>query len=59
MTKEEKKLVEDLEFRIRELERIVRELVEYKEDKLIEKCENIGWVIKPIWIIYHDYKIKD
>ena len=59
MTKEEKKLVEDLEFRIRELERVVRELVEYKEDKLVEKCENIGWVIKPIWIIHHDYKIKD
>ena len=56
MTKEEKKLIEDLEFRIKELERVVRELIEYKENVRIEKAEIIDWKRKPIWIEIHDYK---
>ena len=42
----------DLEQRVVELERVVRELIEYKEDKKIE----LRWDDWPYWIDIHDYK---
>lgn len=48
--------MEDLEKRIEELERLVRELVQWKEDRrIIELDEN--W--KEIWLAIHNYHIEE
>ena len=53
---EEKKLIEDLLFRVKELERIVRELVDFKKDKE-EIVLDENW--KALWYRLHDYWLKD
>ena len=51
MTKKEEKKSE-LEKRIEELERLVKELIEYKQDKEVIIMKD--W--KPLWYDIHDYK---
>ncbi len=42
----------DLEQRVKELERVVKELIEYKIDKEVE----LRWDDWPYWFETHDYK---
>lgn len=54
LREENKKLRE----RIAELERIVKELIEYKQDARVEKVELIDWQITPVWYYKHEYKAQ-
>ena len=47
--------IEKLEDRVEELERLVKELIEYKEDKTIEKIDS-EWYR---WLYIHNYYSND
>ena len=48
--------MEDLENRVAELERLVRELIQWKEDRQIIQLDK-NW--KEIWFAIHNYHIEE
>ena len=46
----------DLEKRVEELERLVRELIQWKEDRRIIQIDE-NW--KEIWLVIHNYHIDE
>lgn len=48
--------MEDLEKRVAELERIVRELIQWKEDRQIIQLDK-NW--KEIWFAIHNYHMEE
>ena len=48
--------MKNLEDRVAELERIVRELIQYKEDRQIIQLDK-NW--KEIWFAIHNYHMKE
>ena len=51
-----KKLKDGLENRVAELERIVRELIQWKEDRRIIQLDK-NW--KEIWLAIHNYHMEE
>ena len=48
--------MEDLEKRVAELERLVKEIIQWKEDRQIIQLDK-DW--KEIWLAIHDYHIEE
>ena len=53
---EKKKEKSDLERRVEELERLVREIIQWKEDRKIIQIDK-DW--KEVWIAIHNYHIDE
>ena len=45
----------DLEQRVAELERVVRELIMHKQDRVTEEVELVDWKMVAKWFHIHEY----
>ncbi len=49
----------DLEQRVAELERVVKELIKYKKDNTVQRAElDENWRMKITWIGFHEYRFN-
>lgn len=49
----------DLEQRVAELERVVKELIKYKKDNTVQRAElDENWHMKITWIGFHEYRFN-